>query len=122
MRRYILAAVDSHVDRLAPNLHRRFLRRDYRKRIFHASREIQRSARRQELEQERGHRLEANIASFREYRSGDFPDIEIPYSAIIKPMQQLAKVTVLPECLVLKSLLIFIISLKIINMQKRLLE
>ncbi|PNF15874.1 hypothetical protein B7P43_G07978, partial [Cryptotermes secundus] len=83
--------VDSRSDRLAPNLHRRFLRRDDQKRIFHASREIQRSARQQELEQERGRRLEANIASFREYRSGDFPDIEISYSAIIKPMQELAK-------------------------------
>lgn len=113
--------MDSRSDCLAPNLHRRFLRRDYQKRIFHASREIQRSARQQELEQERGRRLEANIASFREYRSGDFPDIEISYSAIIKPMQELAKVTILPECLVL-ILLIFITSLKIINMQKRLLK
>lgn len=68
------------------------MRDDYQKRIFHASQEIQRSARRQELEQERGRQHEANIASFRKYRSGDFPDIEIPYSEVIRPMQELAKV------------------------------
>jgi DNA-dependent protein kinase catalytic subunit len=92
--------VDSHSDRLAPNLRRRFLRYEHQKRAFHASREIQRSARQQVLEQERGRRLEADIASFREYRSGDFPDIEIPYSAIIKPMQELAKVNILSVCIV----------------------
>ncbi|XP_021932903.1 DNA-dependent protein kinase catalytic subunit-like isoform X3 [Zootermopsis nevadensis] len=83
--------VDSNVDHFTPNLRRRFLRHDYQKRIFHASQEVQRSARRQELEQERGRRHEANIASFRKYRSGDFPDIEIPYCAVIRPMQELAK-------------------------------
>lgn len=110
--------MDSHVEHLAPNLRRRFLRCEHQKRAFHASREIQRSARQQELEQERGRRLEADIASFREYRSGDFPDIEIPYSAIIKPMQELAKVKILPECIG-PIFLIFVISLIIINMQQR---
>jgi DNA-dependent protein kinase catalytic subunit len=92
MRKFILSTVDSDLDHFTPNLRRRFLRHDYQKRIFHASREIQRSTRRQELEQERGRRHEANITSFRKYRSGDFPDIEIPYSEIIRPMQELAKV------------------------------
>jgi DNA-dependent protein kinase catalytic subunit len=121
MRRYILSTVDSHSSSLAPNLRRRFLRSDYQTRVFHASREIRRSARQQELEQERGRRLEANIASFREYRFGDFPDIEIPYSAIIKPLQELAKVKILPECLV-PSFLIFFISVFIINIQMRLMK
>lgn len=80
------------MDHFIPNMRRRFMRHDYQKRIFHASREIQRSARRQELEHERGRQREANIASFRKYRSGDFPDIEIPYSAVIVPMKELAKV------------------------------
>lgn len=84
--------MDSGSDRSVSNLRRRFLRNSYQNRILHASREIQRSGRKQELQQERGRRLEANIASVREYRSGDFPDIEIPYSAIIKPLQVLAKV------------------------------
>lgn len=84
--------MDSGSPRPVSNLRRRFLRHSYQNRIFHASREIQRSGRKQELQQERSHRLEANIASFREYRYGDFPDIEIPYSAIIKPLQVLAKV------------------------------
>jgi DNA-dependent protein kinase catalytic subunit len=113
--------VDSRSDHLAPNLRRRFLRYDHQKRVFHASRETQRSARQQELEQERSRRLEADIASFREYRSGDFPDIEIPYSAIIKPMQELAKVTILPECVV-SIFLMFVISLIIMNIKKRFLK
>lgn len=92
LMKFILSIVDSNVDHFTPNLRRRFLRHDYQKRIFHASQEVQRSARRQELEQERGRRHEANIASFRKYRSGDFPDIEIPYCAVIRPMQELAKV------------------------------
>ena len=84
--------MDSGSPRSVSNLRRRLLRTSYQNRIFYASREIQRSSRKQELQQERGRRLEANIATFREYRYGDFPDIEIPYSAIIKPLQVLAKV------------------------------
>ncbi|XP_069690626.1 DNA-dependent protein kinase catalytic subunit-like isoform X3 [Periplaneta americana] len=83
--------VDSAASYSTPNLRRRFLRNKYQERIFHASREVKRSARREELERERIRRREANIASFRDYRSGDFPDIEIPYSAVIRPMQELAK-------------------------------
>ena len=84
--------MDSGFPRPGSNLRQRFLRHSYQNRIFHASREIERSGRKQELQQERSRRLEANIVSYREYRSGDFPDIEIPYSAIIKPLQVLAKV------------------------------
>jgi len=84
--------VDSGLPRPVSNLRRRFLRDSNQNRIFHAKREIQRSGQKQELQQERSRRLEADIASYREYRSGDFPDIEIPYSAIIEPLQELAKV------------------------------
>jgi len=92
IKKFILSTVDSGSPRPVSNLRRRFLRPSYQNRNFHASREIERSGRKQELQQERSRRLEANITSFREYRSGDFPDIEIPYSAIIKLLQVLAKV------------------------------
>ena len=84
--------MDSGSPRPVSNLRRRFLRHSHQNRIFHASREIERSVKRQELQQERSRRLEANVTSFREYRSGDFPDIEIPYSDIIKLLQVLTKV------------------------------
>jgi DNA-dependent protein kinase catalytic subunit len=92
IKKFILSTVDSGSLRPISNLRRRFLRHSYQNKIFHASREIQRSDRKQEVQQERSRRLEADITPYREYRSGDFPDIEIPYSAIIGGLQILAKV------------------------------
>ena len=92
VRRLVFILVDTATVEV-PNLRRRFTRgNEHVKCNFYAALEVKRSERRKQLEAERGRRREANIASFRNYRSGDFPDIEIPHSAIIKPLQELAKV------------------------------
>lgn len=35
---------------------------------------------------------EAQVTLYRNYRVGDFPDIQIPYSSLIAPLQALAQV------------------------------
>lgn len=37
-------------------------------------------------------RKEAQVTLYRNYRVGDFPDIQIPYSNLIAPLQALAQV------------------------------
>lgn len=37
-------------------------------------------------------RKEAQVTLYRNYRVGDFPDIQIPYSSLIAPLQALAQV------------------------------
>jgi len=41
-------------------------------------------------------RKEAQVTLYRNYRVGDFPDVQIPYSSLIAPLQALAQVR-LPE-------------------------
>ncbi|KAJ9593226.1 hypothetical protein L9F63_015225 [Diploptera punctata] len=74
-----------------PNLRRRFTQDENQKRNLYAGLQIQRNVKQEQLEKERGRRREANIDLLRSYRSGDFPDIEILHSAVIKPLQELAK-------------------------------
>ena len=38
-------------------------------------------------------RKEAQVTLYRSYRAGDFPDIQIPYSSLIAPLQALAQVS-----------------------------
>lgn len=47
------------------------------------------------FKKERGQKREASVTTYRKYRIGDFPDIEITNSSVIKPMIELAKVYVI---------------------------
>ncbi|XP_063237602.1 DNA-dependent protein kinase catalytic subunit-like isoform X2 [Bacillus rossius redtenbacheri] len=72
-------------------LRRRFLRNQSDVREGFARREVGRSLLRQELQRESGRRREATVALYRTYRRGELPDVEIPHSALIRPLQALAK-------------------------------
>ncbi|XP_066992546.2 DNA-dependent protein kinase catalytic subunit [Anabrus simplex] len=76
---------------IAPQRRRRFLRDQKKISSMHAMFEAKKASRRQQLHQERVHKQEANVVMCRSYRIGDFPDIEIAYSAILKPLQVLAE-------------------------------
>lgn len=41
---------------------------------------------------------EAQVTLYRSYRVGDFPDIQIPYSNLITPLQALAQVNTATSC------------------------
>ncbi|KAK7790685.1 hypothetical protein R5R35_009591 [Gryllus longicercus] len=58
---------------------------------MHAFFEARRATRRQTLQEERVRQREANVSLYRTYRLGDFPDVEIPYKSIFKPLQALSK-------------------------------
>ncbi|XP_050441863.1 DNA-dependent protein kinase catalytic subunit-like isoform X2 [Adelges cooleyi] len=58
---------------------------------IHAMKNIQINENRDIFKKERAQKREANVNMFREYRIGDFPDIEITNSSIIKPLIELAK-------------------------------
>ena len=45
------------------------------------------------MEAERKQKRENEVTMYRRYRIGDLPDIQIPHSAIIAPLQALAQVT-----------------------------
>jgi DNA-dependent protein kinase catalytic subunit len=60
--------------------------------IYYAQREMRLSSRRQQVMKEQKAKTQGKVHMYREYRTGDFPDIQIPHSAIIKPLQALAKV------------------------------
>lgn len=47
------------------------------------------------LKKERTQKHESSVNMYREYRFGDFPDIEITNASIIKPLIELAKVSVI---------------------------
>jgi len=44
------------------------------------------------MDAERKQKRESEVTMYRRYRIGDLPDIQIPYSAIIAPLQGLAHV------------------------------
>lgn len=45
------------------------------------------------VERERKQRRENEVTMYRRYRIGDLPDIQIPYSALVAPLQGLAHVS-----------------------------
>jgi DNA-PKcs, CC5 len=46
----------------------------------------------QSVEREQKQRRENEVTMYRRYRIGDLPDIQIPYSALVAPLQGLAHV------------------------------
>jgi len=50
------------------------------------------------MEAERKQKRENEVTMYRRYRIGDLPDIQIPYSAIIAPLQALAHVCMSGWC------------------------
>ncbi|XP_061661173.1 DNA-dependent protein kinase catalytic subunit isoform X2 [Syngnathoides biaculeatus] len=88
--------VDSHVK--AENekrqkilqLRRRFLK-DQEESLIFAQKEVQKQKRLKEQKADHRLRKEAQVTLYRNYRVGDFPDVQIPYSNIIAPLQAVAQ-------------------------------
>lgn len=57
-----------------------------------ADRNIQQSVKREKMMSERRKKRDAQVKIIRNYRIGDFPDVEIKYIDIVKPLQLLVKV------------------------------
>lgn len=72
----------------------RFLKNKEQIGKFFAKREVYKNIKRAEYRRDRIKNRDAAIAVFRDYRKGDFPDIQIKYSDIIKPLQALARVSI----------------------------
>uniref|UniRef100_A0A8C9Y6X9 DNA-dependent protein kinase catalytic subunit n=1 Tax=Sander lucioperca TaxID=283035 RepID=A0A8C9Y6X9_SANLU len=70
-------------------LRRRFLKDQEKVSLTFAHREIQQQ--RQKKVSNIQLRKEAQVTLYRNYRVGDFPDIQIPYSSLIAPLQALAQ-------------------------------
>ncbi|XP_032675638.1 DNA-dependent protein kinase catalytic subunit-like isoform X2 [Odontomachus brunneus] len=72
---------------------------------------IQKNVERQEMIKQENIRQRNSVRLHRRYRNGDFPDIEIPHSSLIEPLQQLIKldglirkdITVLLFCSLIKE-------------------
>lgn len=71
---------------------RRFLRKDKLSLGF-AKHETSKRDVTEKQRRERLKRKEGNITMYRQYRKGELPDVQIPNSAIIKPLQILARVS-----------------------------
>ncbi|KAF4526767.1 hypothetical protein B566_EDAN012305 [Ephemera danica] len=69
----------------------RFMSDQKRIRNSFARREIQLRAKREQVVKEHKAKQEGQVKVYRTYRFGDFPDIQITSSAVIKPLQVLAK-------------------------------
>uniref|UniRef100_A0A673C7H7 DNA-dependent protein kinase catalytic subunit n=1 Tax=Sphaeramia orbicularis TaxID=375764 RepID=A0A673C7H7_9TELE len=76
--RGVLTLIDNLISYL---LRRRFLKDQEKVSLRYAQKEIQQ----QKL------RKEAQVTLYRNYRVGDFPDVQIPYSSLIAPLQALAQ-------------------------------
>lgn len=59
-----------------------------------AIKNMQINAKREKFKIERAKKHELSVKMYREYRIGDFPDIEITNASVIKPLVELAKVCV----------------------------
>lgn len=55
---------------------------------------VQLNVQREMFKEERAKKRESSISMYRKYRIGDFPDIEITNASVIKPLIELAKVSV----------------------------
>ncbi|XP_077410583.1 DNA-dependent protein kinase catalytic subunit isoform X2 [Vanacampus margaritifer] len=71
-------------------LRRRFLK-DQEESLVFAQKEVQRQKRLKEQKADQRLRKEAQVTLYRNYRVGDFPDIQIPYSNLIAPLQAVAQ-------------------------------
>uniref|UniRef100_A0A3P8SHR1 DNA-dependent protein kinase catalytic subunit n=1 Tax=Amphiprion percula TaxID=161767 RepID=A0A3P8SHR1_AMPPE len=71
-------------------LRRRFLKDQEKVSLKFAQKEIQQQRQQKEEKADQRLRKEAQVTLYRNYRVGDFPDIQIPYSSLIAPLQALA--------------------------------
>ncbi|KAM4719019.1 DNA-dependent protein kinase catalytic subunit isoform 2-T2 [Anableps anableps] len=72
-------------------LRRRFLKDQEKVSLGFAQKEIQQQRQKKEEKADQRLRKEAQVTLYRNYRVGDFPDIQIPYSSLIAPLQALAQ-------------------------------
>uniref|UniRef100_A0A3Q3H3L0 DNA-dependent protein kinase catalytic subunit n=1 Tax=Labrus bergylta TaxID=56723 RepID=A0A3Q3H3L0_9LABR len=72
-------------------LRRRFLKDQEKVSLKFAQKEIQHQRQKQEDKADQRLRKEAQVTLYRNYRVGDFPDIQISYSSLITPLQALAQ-------------------------------
>ncbi|XP_023253861.1 DNA-dependent protein kinase catalytic subunit [Seriola lalandi dorsalis] len=72
-------------------LRRRFLKDQEKVGLRFAQKEIQQQRKKKEEKADQRLRKEAQVTLYRNYRVGDFPDIQIPYSSLIAPLQALAQ-------------------------------
>ncbi|GAA6219422.1 DNA-dependent protein kinase catalytic subunit [Lates japonicus] len=72
-------------------LRRRFLKDQEKVSLSYAHKEIQQQKQKKEEKADQRLRKEAQVTLYRSYRLGDFPDIQIPYSSLIAPLQALAQ-------------------------------
>ncbi|XP_041817022.1 DNA-dependent protein kinase catalytic subunit isoform X1 [Chelmon rostratus] len=72
-------------------LRRRFLKDQEKVSLTFAQKEIQHQRQKKEEKADQRLRKEAQVTLYRNYRVGDFPDIQISYSSLITPLQALAQ-------------------------------
>ncbi|XP_029935630.1 DNA-dependent protein kinase catalytic subunit isoform X2 [Myripristis murdjan] len=72
-------------------LRRRFLKDQVKVSMTFARKEIHEQKQRKEDKANKKFQKEAQVTLYRSYRVGDFPDIQIPYSSLIAPLQGLAQ-------------------------------
>ncbi|XP_068437827.1 DNA-dependent protein kinase catalytic subunit [Clinocottus analis] len=72
-------------------LRRRFLKDQEKVSLTFAHKEIQQQRQKKVDKADQRLRKEAQVTLYRNYRAGDFPDIQIPYSSLIAPLQALAQ-------------------------------
>ncbi|KAK5850083.1 hypothetical protein PBY51_014363 [Eleginops maclovinus] len=72
-------------------LRRRFLKDQEKVSLNFAQKEIQHQRQKKEDKADQRLRKEAQVTLYRNYRVGDFPDVQIPYSSLIAPLQALAQ-------------------------------
>ncbi|CAL8293471.1 unnamed protein product [Lota lota] len=72
-------------------LRRRFLKDQEKVSLGFARKEVQHQRQRKEDKVDQRLRKEAQVTLYRSYRAGDFPDIQIPFSSLIAPLQALAQ-------------------------------
>ncbi|KAJ0059871.1 hypothetical protein NL108_014572, partial [Boleophthalmus pectinirostris] len=72
-------------------LRRRFLKDQEKVSLNYAQKEIQQQRQKREEKADQRLRREAQVTLYRNYRVGDFPDIQIPHSSLIAPLQALAQ-------------------------------
>nr|CBN81784.1 DNA-dependent protein kinase catalytic subunit [Dicentrarchus labrax] len=72
-------------------LRRRFLKDQEKVSLTFAQKEIRQQRQKKEEKADQRLRKEAQVTLYRNYRTGDFPDIQISYSSLIAPLQALAQ-------------------------------
>ncbi|XP_029313652.1 DNA-dependent protein kinase catalytic subunit [Cottoperca gobio] len=72
-------------------LRRRFLKDQEKVSLNFAQKEIQHQRQKKEDKADQRLRKEAQVTLYRNYRVGDFPDVQIPHSSLIAPLQALAQ-------------------------------